>query len=208
MPDPMDPPDQPRSTQSSYATGTARCLARQSSRSTAAASSQASAGTRQKKPISSSIDWGVMCLRRRSRRHNGFVVPSPPAILTNPGTEDNDEELELPHLEQEETTHPAQSSPSKKQKTGKKKKKPGKNQDSPGSSPRNEPAVHPTSIQTIQSTCRRNPTISFLTFRLHPALEVHREPYDQENCEIKDFRGRGHTTIRKPILFSKHIGHS
>ena len=36
------------------------------------------------------------------------VVPSPPAILTNPEAEENDEELELPHLEQEETTHPVQ----------------------------------------------------------------------------------------------------
>ena len=38
------------------------------------------------------------------------VVPSPPAILTNTEVEDNDEELELPHLEQEETTHPVPSS--------------------------------------------------------------------------------------------------
>ena len=71
------------------------------------------------------------------------VVPSPPAILTNPETEDNDEELERPQLEQEETTAPLQNSPSKRQKTGK-KKKPSENpddQDTPGSSPRNEPAA-------------------------------------------------------------------
>ena len=73
------------------------------------------------------------------------VVPSPPAIMTNPEAENDDEELELPNLAQEETTAPpAQSSSSKKQKTGKKKKKPGENpddEDSPGSSPRNEPAA-------------------------------------------------------------------
>ena len=64
------------------------------------------------------------------------VVPSPPAILTNPEAEDHDEDLELPTLEQEETT----GSPSKKQKTGKKKKKPDDNDASPEHSPRNEPA--------------------------------------------------------------------
>ena len=64
------------------------------------------------------------------------VVPSPPAILTNPEAEDHDEDLELPTLEQEETT----GSPSKKQKTGKKKKKPDDNDESPEHSPRNEPA--------------------------------------------------------------------
>ena len=56
------------------------------------------------------------------------MVPSPPAIL-------NDEDLELPTLEQEDTT----GSPSKKQKTGK-KKKPDDNDESPEHSPRNEPA--------------------------------------------------------------------
>ena len=66
------------------------------------------------------------------------VVPSPPAIPTNPEAEDHDEDLELPTLEQEETT----GSPSKKQKTGKKKKKkkPDDNDESPEHSPRNEPA--------------------------------------------------------------------
>ena len=65
------------------------------------------------------------------------MVPSPPAILTNPEAEDNGEDLELPTLEQEETT----GSPSKKQKTGKKKKKkPDDNDESPEHSPRNEPA--------------------------------------------------------------------
>ena len=65
------------------------------------------------------------------------MVPSPPAILTNPEAEDHDEDLELPTLEQEETT----GSPSKKQKTGKKKKKkPDDNDESPEQSPRNEPA--------------------------------------------------------------------
>ena len=64
------------------------------------------------------------------------VVPSPPAILTNPEAEGHDEDLELPTLEQEETP----GSPSKKQKTGKKKKKPDDNDESPEHSPRNEPA--------------------------------------------------------------------
>ena len=68
------------------------------------------------------------------------VVPSPPAILTNPEAEDHDEDLELPTLEQEETTAPVQGSPSKKQKTGKKKKKPDDNDESPEHSPRNESA--------------------------------------------------------------------
>ena len=45
------------------------------------------------------------------------MVPSPPATLTNPEAEDHDEDLELPTLEQEETT----GSPSMKQKTGEKK---------------------------------------------------------------------------------------
>ena len=64
------------------------------------------------------------------------MVPSPPAILTNPEAEDHDEDLELPTLEQEEKP----GSPSKKQKTGKKKKKPDDNDESPEHSPRNEPA--------------------------------------------------------------------
>ena len=73
------------------------------------------------------------------------VVPSPPAILTNPEAENDDEELELPNLVQEEeaTAPPVQSSSSKKQKTGK-KKKPGENpddEDSPGSSLKSEPAA-------------------------------------------------------------------
>ena len=70
------------------------------------------------------------------------VVPSPPAILTNPEAEDHDEDLELPTLEQEETIAPVQGSPSKKQKAGKekKKKKPDDNDESPEHSPRNEPA--------------------------------------------------------------------
>ena len=72
------------------------------------------------------------------------MVPSPPAILTNPEAEDHDEDLELPTLEQEETTAPVQGSPSKKQKTGKKKKKkkPDDNDESQHS-PRNEPASSP-----------------------------------------------------------------
>ena len=65
-------------------------------------------------------------------------LPSAAAISTDSsdcrGTFTNDEELELPHLEQEETTHPVQSSPAKN-------KKPGENPNSPGSSPRNEPAA-------------------------------------------------------------------
>ena len=65
------------------------------------------------------------------------VVPSPPAILTNPEAEEQDEDLELPTLAQEETT----GSPSKKQKTGKKKKKkPDDNDESPEHSPRHDPA--------------------------------------------------------------------
>ena len=65
------------------------------------------------------------------------MVPSPPAIFTNPEAEDQDEDLELPTLAQEETT----GSPSKKQKTGKKKKKkPDDNDESPGHSPRHDPA--------------------------------------------------------------------
>ena len=64
------------------------------------------------------------------------VVPSPPAIHTNPEAEDQDEDLELPTLAQEETT----GSPSKKQKTGKKKKKPDDNDESPEHSTRHDPA--------------------------------------------------------------------
>ena len=64
------------------------------------------------------------------------MVPSPPAILSNPEAEDHDEDLELPTLAQEETT----GSPTKKQKTGKEKKKPDDNDESPEHSPRNEPA--------------------------------------------------------------------
>ena len=64
------------------------------------------------------------------------MVPSPPAILTNPEAEDQDEDQELPTQEQEETP----GSPSKKQKTGKKKKKPDDNDESPEHPPRNEPA--------------------------------------------------------------------
>ena len=64
------------------------------------------------------------------------MVPSPPAILTNPEAEDED--LELPTLAQEEETT---GSPSKKQKTGKKKKKkPDDNDESCGHSPRHNPA--------------------------------------------------------------------
>ena len=54
------------------------------------------------------------------------MVPSPPAILTNPEAEDQDEDFELPTLAQEETI----GGPSKKQKTGK-KKKPDDNDESP-----------------------------------------------------------------------------
>ena len=64
------------------------------------------------------------------------VVPSPPAILTDPEAEEQDEDLELPTLVQEET----KGSPSKKQKTGKKKKKPDDNDESPEHSPRHDPA--------------------------------------------------------------------
>ena len=64
------------------------------------------------------------------------VAPSPPAILTNPEAEEQDEDLELPTLAQEETT----GSASKKQKTGKKKKKPDNIDESPGHSPRHDPA--------------------------------------------------------------------
>ena len=66
------------------------------------------------------------------------VVPSPPAILTNPEAEDHDEDLELPTLGEA-----TPGSPSKKQKTGKKKKKPDDNDESPEHSPRNEPASSP-----------------------------------------------------------------
>ena len=109
------------------------------------------------------------------------VVPLPPAILTNPEAENDDEELELANLEQEDSTAPpVQSSSSKKQKTGK-KKKPGENpddEDSPGSFPRNEPAAssnfNPNNPVNLP-TCRCNSTVSrnySLTFQLHPALEV------------------------------------
>ena len=50
------------------------------------------------------------------------VVPSPPAIQSNPEAEDHGEDLELPTLEQEETTAPDD------------------NDESPEHSPRNEPA--------------------------------------------------------------------
>ena len=74
-------------------------------------------------PQVDSIDWGGgVSLPSQSQSSQPIlptVVPSPPAILTNPEAEDQDEDLELPTLAQEETT----GSPSKKQKTGKKKKK-------------------------------------------------------------------------------------
>ena len=78
------------------------------------------------------------------------VVPSPPAILTNPEAEEQDEDLELPTLAQEETT----GSPSKKQKTGKKKKKPDDNDESPGHSPDMILHLHPIIIRTVQQICR------------------------------------------------------
>ena len=100
--------------------------------------------TRQKQSISSSSGLnrlgGDVSLPSQSQSSQPIlptvVVPSPPAILANPEAEDHDEDLELPTLEQEETT----GSPSKKQKTGKKKKKPDDNDESPEHSPRNEPA--------------------------------------------------------------------
>ena len=73
--------------------------------------------------------------------HPTVVVPSPPAILTNPETENDDEELELPNLEQEETTHPLQSSPPKKQKAGKKNKTTGDDEETPVPSPGDVPAA-------------------------------------------------------------------
>ena len=81
------------------------------------------------------------------------VVPSPPAILTNPEAEDHDEDLELPKLEQEETT----GSPSKKQKTGKKKKKPDDTMMSHLSIlPEMNIHLHLITIRTIQQPCRYN----------------------------------------------------
>ena len=104
-----------------------------------------SALKRQKQSISSSSGLnrlrGDVSLPSQSQSSQPIlptvVVPSPPAILTNPDAKDRDEDLELPTLEQKETT----GSPSKKQKTRrKKKKKPDDNDESPEHSPRNEPA--------------------------------------------------------------------
>ena len=83
-----------------------------------------------------------MSLCRHSRNHLNQFFRLSWYLLTNPEAEDHDEDLELPTLEQEETTAPVQGSPSKKQKTGKKKKKkkPDDNDASPEHSPRNEPA--------------------------------------------------------------------
>ena len=142
------------------------------------------------------------------------VVPSPPAILTNPEAENDDEELELPNLEQEETTAPpVQSSSSKKQKTGK-TKKPGENpddEDSPGSSPRNEPAASSNFNPNNPANLPMRKNYS-LTFQLHPALEVHRElcsTLTEKKLNQKTPRGRGSMTIRKPTWFlMRHIGHS
>ena len=76
------------------------------------------------------------------------VVPSPPAILTNPEAEDQDEDLDLPTLAQEETT----GSPSKKQKIGKKKKL----MSHLGILPDMILHLHPIIIRTIQQICRCN----------------------------------------------------
>ena len=100
------------------------------------------AAKRQKQSISSSSGLnrlgGDVSLPSQSQSSQPIlptvVVPSPPAIITNPEAEDED--LEPPTLAQEETT----GSPSKKQKTGKKKKKPDDNDESPGHSPRHDPA--------------------------------------------------------------------
>ena len=97
-----------------------------------------SALKRQKQSISSSSGLnrlgGDVSLPSQSQSSQPIlptvVVPSPPAILTNPEAEDHDEDLELPTLEQEDTT----GSPSKKQKTGKKKKKPDDNDQEDGES--------------------------------------------------------------------------
>ena len=120
---------------SSHAASTTQCITRQSSGSTTAAGGGDSALKRQKQPISSSSGLnrlgGDVSLPSQSQSSQPIlptvVVPSPPAILTNPEAEDHDEDLELPTLEQEETT----GSPSKKQNTGKKKKKPDDNDESP-----------------------------------------------------------------------------
>ena len=69
----------------------------------------------------------------------------PPATLVHAANEDSDEELELPHLEQEESTPPLQNRPPKKQKTGKKRKP---DDESPESSPPN-----------VQSIYRCNPIV-------------------------------------------------
>ena len=118
------------------------------------------------------------------------VVPSPPAILTNPAAEDNDEELELPHFEQEETTHPVQTVHQRSRKLGR-----GRNQVRIkihlDRLPEMNLHLHPISIRTIQPTCRCHPTVmknSSLTFPLHPALEVQRttQHTDQEDGEPED----------------------
>ena len=138
------------------------------------------------------------------------VVPSPPAILTNLEAEDHDEDLELPTLEQEETT----GSPSKKQKTGKKKKKkPEDNDESPSHSPRNEPASSsnynlnnpanlPVQYESEEELIPHVPTSSGTG-----SSERTMRYTDQKNQ--KTLRGPDLTMITKLISFlMKHIGHS
>ena len=141
------------------------------------------------------------------------VVPSPPAILTNPEAEDNDEELELPHLGQdEETTAPLQGSSPKKQKTGKKKKKPG--DDSPEPSPQGEPAAssnfNPNSPVNLpmQSESEEELIPHVPTSSGTGSSQRTTQHTDQEDGESEELRGQEHM-IRKPTSsLTKHIGHS
>ena len=165
--------------------------------------------TRQKQSISSSSGFnrlgGDVSLPSQSQSSQPIlptvVVPSPPAILTNPEAEDQDEDLELPTLAQEETT----GSPSKKQKTGKKKKKPDENDESPGHSPRHDPASSsnpanlPVQYERKEELIPHVPTSS--------GTGSSERTMKMENQ--KTLRGPHLTKITKLISFlMKHIGHS
>ena len=110
------------------------------------------------------------------------MVPSPPAILTNPEAEDHDEDLELPTLEQEETT----GSPSKKQKTGKKKKKPDDNDESPASSSNynpNNPANLPVQYESEEELIPHVPTSSG-TGSSERTMRYTDRPYDDHQADL------------------------
>ena len=127
------------------------------------------------------------------------VAPSPPAILMNPEAE--------PILSKKKQLHllrRAVRPRSRRQERSRSQVRIQTTKIRLGHLPRMNLQLHPTSTRTIQSTCRRNPTVRknySLTFQLHPALEVHRGPRStltEKKMNQKTLRGRGSTTIRKP----------